>query len=123
MDVGEDERIEVVGNTRTRDYVIRRELLLSEGDAYNRVLVDRSKMQVRALGFFKDVDITQVPGDAPDKTNLQVKVTEQPTGELSFSAGYSSVDRLVTDIGISDTRAMVHLWMGTRRTAVAAKSR
>ena len=95
-------RIDVVGNTRTLDYVIRRELLLSEGDAYNRVLVDRSKQTVKALGFFKDVDIQQVTGDAPDRTNLQVKVTEQPTGELSFSAGYSSVDRLVTDIGISE---------------------
>jgi outer membrane protein insertion porin family len=94
-------RIDIVGNTSTLDYVIRRELMLTEGDAYNRVLVDRSKMQVKALGFFKDVDIQQTPGDAPDRTNLQVRVTEQPTGELSFSAGYSSVDRLVTDIGVS----------------------
>jgi outer membrane protein insertion porin family len=96
------ERIDVVGNTQTLDYVIRRELLLSEGDAYNRVLVDRSKNDVKALGFFKDVDITQTPGSAPDRTVLQVKVTEQPTGELSFSAGYSSVDKLVTDIGVSE---------------------
>jgi outer membrane protein insertion porin family len=96
------ERIDIVGNTQTLDYVIRRELLLSEGDAYNRVLVDRSKNDVKALGFFKDVDITQAPGSAPDRTVLQVKVTEQPTGELSFSAGYSSVDKLVTDIGISE---------------------
>ncbi len=94
-------RVDIVGNTATLDYVIRRELLLTEGDAYNRVLVDRSKLQVRALGFFKDVDITQTPGDAPDRTNLQVKVTEQPTGELSFSAGYSSIDKLVTDIGVT----------------------
>jgi outer membrane protein insertion porin family len=94
-------RIDIVGNTETLDYVIRRELLLTEGDAYNRVLVDRSKLQVRALGFFKDVDITQTPGDAPDRTNLQVHVTEQPTGELSFSAGYSSVDRLVADVGVT----------------------
>jgi outer membrane protein insertion porin family len=96
------ERIDVVGNTQTLDYVIRRELLLSEGDAYNRVLVDRSKNDVKALGFFKDVDITQTPGSAPDRTVLQVKVQEQPTGELSFSAGYSSVDKLVTDIGVSE---------------------
>jgi outer membrane protein insertion porin family len=95
------ERIDVVGNNETLDYVIRRELLLSEGDAYNRVLVDRSKLQVKALGFFKDVDISQVPGSAPDRTVLQVKVTEQPTGELSFSAGYSTVDKLVADIGVS----------------------
>jgi len=95
------QRIDVVGNTQTLDYVIRRELLVAEGDAYNRVLVDRSKNSVKALGFFKDVEITQTPGDAPDRTNLQVKVTEQPTGEFSFSAGYSSVDKLVTDIGIT----------------------
>jgi outer membrane protein insertion porin family len=95
------ERVDVVGNTVTLDYVIRREMLVTEGDAYNRVLVDRSKQQIKALGFFKDVDIKQLPGSAPDKTDLQVKVTEQPTGELSFSAGYSSVDRLVADVGIT----------------------
>ncbi|MBV9510883.1 MAG: outer membrane protein assembly factor BamA, partial [Caulobacteraceae bacterium] len=99
------ERIDVVGNTQTLDYVIRREMLdsgnLAEGDAYNRVLVDRSKNAIKALGFFKDVDIKQLPGSAPDRTVLQVNVTEQPTGELSFSAGYSSIDRLVVDLGIS----------------------
>jgi outer membrane protein insertion porin family len=96
------ERIDIVGNTRTIDPVIRRELLLAEGDAYNRVLVDRSKLRVRSLGFFKDVDIQQEPGSAPDKTVLRVRVTEQPTGELSFSLGYSSVDQVVADIGISE---------------------
>jgi len=96
-------RIDIVGNNQTLDYVIRRQLSVSEGDAYNRALVDRSKNAVRALGFFKDVDITNVPGDAPDKTNLLVKVTEQPTGQLSFSAGYSSVDKIVTDIGITQS--------------------
>jgi outer membrane protein insertion porin family len=93
----------VVGNTRTLDYVIRREMRVAEGDAYNRVLVDRSKTQIRALGFFKDVDIEQVAGSAPDKTVLRVKVTEQPTGQLSFSIGYSSLEKLVGDIGISES--------------------
>ncbi len=96
------DRIDIVGNTRTLDYVIRREMNVSEGDAYNRVLVDRSKNQIRALGFFKDVDITEIPGAAPDRTGLQVKVEEQPTGELSFSAGYSSVDQLVVDLGVTE---------------------
>ena len=96
------DRIDIVGNTRTLDYVIRREMNVSEGDAYNRVLVDRSKNQIKALGYFKDVDITEVPGSAPDRTGLQVKVTEQPTGELSFSAGYSSVDQLVVDLGVTE---------------------
>lgn len=95
------DRIDIVGNTQTLDYVIRREMNISEGDAYNRALVDRSKNQVKALGFFKNVDITEVPGSAPDRTGLQVKVEEQPTGELSFSAGYSSVDKLVIDLGFA----------------------
>lgn len=95
------ERIDVVGNTQTLDYVIRREMRVGEGDAYNRVLVDRSKQQIKALGFFKDVDIEQLPGSAPDKTILRVKVTEQPTGQLTFSIGYSSIEKLVGDIGIS----------------------
>jgi outer membrane protein insertion porin family len=97
------ERIDIVGNTQTLDYVIRREMRVAEGDAYNRVLVDRSKQQIKALGFFKDVDIEQLPGSAPDKTILRVKVTEQPTGQLTFSVGYSSLEKLVGDIGISQT--------------------
>jgi outer membrane protein insertion porin family len=97
------DRIDIVGNTQTLDYVIRREMSLSEGDAYNRVLVDQSKNRVKALGFFKDVDITTTPGSEPDRTNLLVKVTEQPTGELSASAGYSSVDQLVVDLGFNQS--------------------
>ena len=70
------DRIDIVGNTQTLDYVIRRQSsALSEGDAYNRALVDRSKLSVKSLGFFKDVDITTSPGSTPDKTNLVVKVT------------------------------------------------
>lgn len=96
------ERIDVTGNTRTLDYVVRREMNLVEGDAYNRALVDRSRNNIRALGFFKDVTIDESPGSAPDRTTLQVKVDEQPTGELSFSAGYSSVDQLILDLGVTE---------------------
>jgi outer membrane protein insertion porin family len=96
------DRIDIVGNTRTLDYVIRREMNVAEGDAYNRVLVDRSRNQIRGLGFFKDVDIEEVPSAAPDRTSLRVKVEEQPTGELSFSAGYSSIDQLVLDLGVTE---------------------
>ncbi len=95
------ERIDIVGNTVTLDHVIRREISLAEGDAYNRVLVDRSKTEIKRLDFFKTVDIDQLPGSAADKTVLRVKVQEQPTGELSFGAGYSSVDQLLLDIGVS----------------------
>jgi len=97
------DRIDVVGNTQTLDYVIRRQMGIAEGDAYNRALVDRSKNSVKSLGFFKDVDVTTSNGSAPDRTNLLVKVTEQPTGQLSFSAGYSSVQSLVADIGVTQS--------------------
>ncbi len=96
------ERIDIVGNTRTVDPVIRREMRIAEGDAYNRVLVDRSKTEVKRLDFFKTVDITQQPGSAPDKTILQVKVAEQATGELSLGAGYSTLDKLTADVGVSE---------------------
>lgn len=96
------ERIDVVGNTRTLDQVIRRELQVAEGDAYNRVLSDRSVTELKRLNFFKTVEIEQIPGAAPDRNTLRVRVEEQPTGELSFGAGYSSVDKLLIDLGISE---------------------
>lgn len=96
------ERIDIVGNTRTIDPVLRREMMLVEGDAYNRVLVNRSNNNIRALGFFSEVEITEQPGTSPDRTTLQVQVTEQPTGELSVGAGFSSVDAFVVNLGISE---------------------
>ena len=95
------ERINIVGNTQTLDRVIRRELRISEGDAFNRILLDRSKNRVRSLGYFKDVEIVETPGDGPDRSIVDVKVTEQPTGELSFAAGFSSVDSYLFDLSAS----------------------
>ena len=94
------ERIDIVGNTTTLDYVIRRELELAEGDAFNRVLLDRSRRRVRALRFFEEVEIEEVEGSTPDRAVVQVKVTEQPTGELNFSAGFSSADNFLVDFSI-----------------------
>jgi len=96
------DRIDVVGNTRTIDRVIRRELQIVEGDAFNRVLIDRSRIRVRSLGFFEDVEITELPGASPDRAIVQVHVTEQPTGELSFGAGFSSVDAFLIDMSITE---------------------
>jgi len=96
------ERIEIVGNSRTLDRVIRREMQLVEGDAFNRVLLDRSRNRIRALGFFEEVEIEETPGTLPDRTVVQVAVTEQPTGELSFGAGFSSVDAFLFDLQISE---------------------
>jgi outer membrane protein insertion porin family len=95
------DRINIVGNTQTLDRVIRRELRISEGDAFNRILLDRSKNRVRALGYFKEVEIEEVPTDEPDRTTVNVTVQEQPTGELSFAAGFSSVDSYLIDLSAS----------------------
>ena len=95
------ERIDVVGNTTTLDYVIRRELELVEGDAFNRVLLDRSRNRVRALRFFEEVEIEESQGSAPDRAVVEVRVKEQPTGELSFSAGFSSADAFLVDLSIT----------------------
>lgn len=96
------ERINIVGNTRTLDQVVRRELRVSESDAFNRVLLDRSRNRVRALGYFKDVEITERPGSEADRVVVDLKVEEQPTGEMSFSAGYSSTESFLFDVGISE---------------------
>ena len=96
------DRINIVGNTRTLDNVIRRELMLSEGDAFNRALLERSRNNLRALGFFKDVTVEETRGSAPDRSIVNVAVQEQPTGELSVGAGFSSVDAFVVNIGISE---------------------
>lgn len=95
------ERINIVGNTQTLDRVIRRELRISEGDAFNRILLDRSRNRVRALGFFQNVEVVETPSEAPDRTIVDIKVTEQSTGELSFAAGFSSVDAYLFDLSAS----------------------
>ncbi len=96
------DRINIIGNTRTIDPVIRRELMVTEGDAFNRTLLERSRNNLRALGFFKEVTIDEARGAAPDRSVVNVTVEEQPTGELSVGAGFSSVDSFVVNLGISE---------------------
>jgi outer membrane protein insertion porin family len=100
------ERINIVGNFRTEDRVIRREFRLAEGDAYNRLLVEAARRRLRALGFFKTVDIDTDPGSAPDRVVLTVKVQEQPTGELSFGVGYSTSEGVIGDISVTERNLM-----------------
>ncbi len=95
------ERINIIGNTSTLDRVIRRELRVAEGDAFNRVLLDRSRNRVRALGYFSEVEITETAGSKPDRTVVDLKVEEQATGELSFAAGFSSVDSFLLDLSVT----------------------
>jgi len=96
------DRINIIGNTRTLDNVVRREMMLTEGDAFNRTLLERSRNNLRALGFFKDVTVEEGRGSAPDRSVVNVTVTEQPTGELSLGAGFSSVDSFVVNVGITE---------------------
>ncbi len=95
-------KINITGNSRTLDKVIRREFRLVEGDAFNRVLVDRSRTRIRALGFFKDVDVKNTPGSAPDRTDITVAVTEQSTGQLQLGLGYSSVSQLTGEFSYTE---------------------
>jgi outer membrane protein insertion porin family len=96
------ERIDIVGNVRTLDEVIRREFLLAEGDAFNTALLRRSRQRIQNLGYFDRVDVETRPGSTPDKTQVEVAVAERSTGELSFGAGYSTSDGPLGDIRLSE---------------------
>jgi outer membrane protein insertion porin family len=96
------ERIDIRGNTKTRDSVIRREFDIAEGDAYNRVLIDRGERRLKALDYFKSVKITTAPGSEPDRVVVNVDVVEQPTGDFNFGIGYSTVDGVVGNITLGE---------------------
>jgi outer membrane protein insertion porin family len=92
------ERIDIVGNVRTLDEVIRREFRVSEGDAFNTALLRRSRQRIENLGFFESVELNTLPGSSPDKTRIEVEVSERSTGELSFGAGFSTSDGPLGDV-------------------------
>jgi outer membrane protein insertion porin family len=96
------ERIEIHGNTRTRDYVIRREFDFGEGDAYNQTLIDRAERRLKNLNYFKTVKITTKPGSAPDRVVLDVSVSDQPTGDFWVSGGYSTTDGWMVEVRVGD---------------------
>ncbi len=90
------ERVDVNGNTLTQDKVVRREFRLSEGDAFNSLGVQRSTARINSLGYFQEnFEIKQVEGSAPDRIVLEANVEERPTGELQFSAGFSSIEQFI----------------------------
>ena len=100
------DRINIKGNTRTLDKVIRREVRLAEGDAFNRVLVDRSKSRIQGLGYFKNVEIEEKPGSAPDRTEIDVTVEEQSTGSFSVGVGVSSTENFIVDLSVEERNLM-----------------
>jgi outer membrane protein insertion porin family len=97
------ERIEIHGNTRTRDYVIRREFDIAEGDAYNKTLIDRAERRLKNLNYFKTIKISRQPGSAPDHVVLDVEVTEQSTGDFNIAGGYSTTDGLLAEVKLGDS--------------------
>ncbi len=107
------DRINIAGNVRTLDSVIRREFRLSEGDAFNTAKVQRSLQRVRGLGFFDDVQVTQQRAESPlppelqgvtaaDRVDINMNVRERSTGELVFGLGYSTTDQFVADVSLSE---------------------
>jgi outer membrane protein insertion porin family len=96
------ERINIRGNSRTRDYVIRREFDLGEGDPYNRALMDRAERRLKNLGYFKTVKVTNEPGSAPDRVVINVDVDEQSTGEFSLAGGYSTSDGFLAEVSVAE---------------------
>src|SRR5208337_2810295 len=97
------ERIDIVGNTRTRDYVIRREFDIGEGDPYNHALIERAERRLNGLGYFKKVHISNRPGPAPDRVIVVVEVEDQPTGSISLSGGYSTTQGVLAELAYTET--------------------
>jgi outer membrane protein insertion porin family len=109
------ERINIHGNIRTRDYVIRREFDIAEGDPYNRALIDRAERRLKNLNFFKSVKITNEPGSAPDRVVINVELEEQSTGDFSIMGGYSTAEGWLAQMSVSERNLL-----GTGRFAKAS---
>jgi outer membrane protein insertion porin family len=109
------ERINIRGNTKTRDWVIRREFDIAEGDAFNKVLLDRAERRLKGLGYFKTVKITNESGSAPDRVVVNVDVEDQQTGEFTISGGYSTVEGPLAEVSVGERNLM-----GTGRVVKAS---
>ena len=96
------ERINIHGNLRTRDYVIRREFDIAEGDAFNKGLIERAERRLKKLDYFKTVKITTKPGSTPDRVILDVDLQEKDTGDFSIAGGYSTVDGWLAELKVGD---------------------
>ena len=96
------ERIDIKGNSRTVEDVIRRRLFVAEGDPLNRSLLEKSKRQLRGTGFFKELEVLEKEGSQPGYKNLDIKVEEQSTGDITFGAGFSTVDNILGEISLSE---------------------
>jgi len=100
------ERINIRGNLRTREYVIRREFDIAEGDPFNKVLIDRAERRLKNLNYFKSVKIDKEPGSAPDRVVVNVNVEELQTGDFTVSGGYSTVEGWLAEVSVSERNLM-----------------
>jgi len=96
------ERVNISGNLKTRDYVIRRELDFAEGDPFNRSMVTRGRSNIEKLGFFKSVAVSVEPGSAPDKVVINIAVVEQSTGDYGITVGYSTSDGVLGEVSLTE---------------------
>jgi len=116
------ERIDIAGNTRTEDRVIRREFRIAEGDPFNAAQVRRTRQRIRDLGYFNDVAISTAQGTGPDRVVLNAGVSERATGEISLGGGYSTDAGALADIGLRE-RNLLGTGVDARINAVIAQRR
>ena len=106
------ERINIIGNTRTKDKVIRREVLVAPGDVFNTVRVDITKKRLDNLGYFAKVETYPEDTGIPGRKDLTIQVEEKRTGSLSFGGGYSTVDQLVVFAELTQGNFDITNWPG-----------
>ena len=116
------EKIQIVGNTKTRDKVIRRELQVAEGELYNVTKMNKSQARLKRTGFFKEVDFATSRGSTEEKIDLDIKVEEAPTGAVSFGVGYSSVESVLGSVSISDRNLFGYGYNGVLKFSLGAKT-
>ena len=116
------ERIDINGNVRTQDRVIRREFRLAEGDAFNAAQLRRSRDRIRNLGYFSDVQLTSQPGSAPDRAVVNTNIQERATGEVSVGGGYSTDAGFLADFGLRE-RNLLGTGVDARLNGTAAQRR
>jgi outer membrane protein insertion porin family len=116
------ERIQVVGNTKTRDKVVRRELVVAEGELYNAANMNKSRDRLKRTGFFKEVDFTTSRGSTEEKINVDIKVEEAPTGAVTFGVGYSTIESVVGSASISDRNLFGLGYAGSLRFSLGFKT-
>ena len=116
------EKIQVVGNTKSRDKVVRRELRVAEGELYNAADMNKSRDRLKKTGYFKEVDFTTSRGSTEEKINLDVKVEEAPTGAVTFGVGYSTIESVVGSASVSDRNLFGLGYAGSLRASLGFKT-